>query len=1024
MKKILLFMFAIVVTFISYAQNIQLEDSALLTRERWRDSIFRMDKSVIPTGFLYDYSMFGFESSKWDGTGNDDDTAKEEGQVFGLHNILWHSKVNSNAVIDVTDSLFKKAFFDNRNNNTVPLLFIYRQYNRIRQSSLSEGLFSIAADSVGILDVAGRTNSPYDTYELFAFSPFKNKITQFNAIAFTLPDELFYMQGFTSVEVDFGDGAGFRTLSKGSSVNIYYATEGLKYLTARITTSNGTRTAKSMIDYKRPATFSQPDYTQTFEADPVYLDDNEYIGGSGARVNTIPACDGGGLIEQFLCSLKPAARIEVENGCDHVFDKPIIIVEGFDPEGTLDINELRTRFSKQNFIATMQGYGYDFVYVDFTKNTTYIENNAKVLEAVINWVNQNKTGNFNSTVIGFSMGGLIARWCLKDMEDRGLQHHVENYFSYDAPHQGANIPLGPQYIFKEIQRDLPYLKFVKSFRSISDAYDSPAARQMLVTKGSYNNGPLNVTPNLNTLDPLRAAFAQRLIAKGYPQQTRNFGIAFGRGDNTASTKDAGNGIQWNNFTPGSRILKANVTWFLVNFQSSGYAVPENGINDYIARYRFEGLTFRGIFGINILPRITIRVRNFKYTGLNPYDDAPGGFELTQSIFASQVSGLANGIAKDATTDGHDGHAFVPSVSALDLQNQSYGSGNNWQSNNLFFNIDNQVQNAGLVNGNTLINSALSPFQAVITSTTEVPFFDFNIYHNGDISFQFARFIERNIINAQPINCAGSNGLCNSNPSISGPDVICVNGQYQISGVPAGVTIVWQIQNGNLVINNGQGTRIINVSRQNDGAEVVTATLTNTCGASVVLTKHITVGSPNFTASISGTNEAQPNGGYYFGLQFNPWNTLVSNINWTVPSGWTLFSGQGTAFATIYSGTTAGYVEATFDDACGTSHYVSKYVTIGSGGDQPLSVAPAGISIFPNPGNTVVMVALPDINDKRNNTYIRQINIVNKMGFTEQTLMFSNKEKKQLIDISRLKPDIYTIQVYNNKIWQSAKLIKD
>src|SRR6185437_9302285 len=180
---------------------------------------------------------------------------------------------------------------------------------------------------------------------------------------------------------------------------------------------------------------------------------------------------------------------------------------------------MKKRFRQRDFTSTMQGYGYDFVFVDFAKNFTFIENNAKVLEAVIDWVNQTKTGTTKSTVIGFSMGGLVARWCLKDMEDRDLQHNVENYLSYDAPQQGANVPLGMQYIFREMTQDLPYLKWFNAggFRDISNASTSPAARQMLVTYGDYNNGAFDWFPNLNTLAPLRASFAQRLTEKGYPQ---------------------------------------------------------------------------------------------------------------------------------------------------------------------------------------------------------------------------------------------------------------------------------------------------------------------------------------------------------------------------------------------------------------------------------------------------------------------------------------------------------------------------
>jgi hypothetical protein len=36
-----------------------------------------------------------------------------------------------------------------------------------------------------------------------------------------------------------------------------------------------------------------------------------------------------------------------------------------------------------------------------------------------------------------------------------------------------------------------------------------------------------LTPTISTLKPLRSSFSERLHAKGYPQQTNNYGIAFG-----------------------------------------------------------------------------------------------------------------------------------------------------------------------------------------------------------------------------------------------------------------------------------------------------------------------------------------------------------------------------------------------------------------------------------------------------------------------------------------------------------------
>jgi hypothetical protein len=579
-----------------------------------------MDKSQVPTGFLFEYSLAGIDLSKYNGINSD--ILKNEGQILSLHEILNLSKVNNNAQISPTDGLFEQAQSLYSTNKSVALIFNYQNYNRIRESALSEGLFTIAADNVGILDAPNRTVSPYDNYEVFAFAPFKQTINQFNSINFTLPNELFYMQGFTNVEVDFDDDTGYRTLNKGDNIAIYYSTEGIKNLTARITTTSGVKIAKSQIAYTRPASYSEPDSTFNIEVEPIYTNDDDYFGTANKNIT---------LNTTTTNITLPGANVQIVNGCGNVFDKPIIIVEGFDPQGDFDIENYKFRFKQADFTATMSNYGYDFVYVDLTNNTTYIENNAKVLEAVINKVNEIKVGTNKSSVIGFSMGGLIARWCLKDMEDRSLDHQVENYFSYDAPHQGANTPLGMQYIAQELERDLPYLRFDKTFKKTLDGLKSPAARQLLVTHGDYDNGPFNWQPSLNTLDPLRASFAQKLVAKGYPQTTNNYGLAFGRGNNTTN-KDAGNGNQWtfdNPFSPEDEIFKGDITAILVNATVHVYAVPENNNKSSIGSYLFEGITFRKIFGLPILPTFTLRKREFKYRSQNSYDDAPGGFDNTQ-----------------------------------------------------------------------------------------------------------------------------------------------------------------------------------------------------------------------------------------------------------------------------------------------------------------------------------------------------------------------------------------------------------
>jgi len=306
---------------------------------------------------------------------------------------------------------------------------------------MAENLFSVTTDSVRLLDVVERTSSPYDTKTIFVFAPLKTAVRQFNAVSFSLPAAFWLMPGITSVQIDFGDGKGFRTLSQNSTVSINYPDSGSYVATAKINTVNGMFTAKSKIEYDRPKTYYQADSTWVITVPPVLrvVNNKSSRNGQVAGILGSRPCGDGSLSDEVNCDIYPGAVISVNLGCDHVFDKPIIIVDGFDPTHEFDGAAIAANFDRFSFESRMKSLGYDFVIVVFTKTTDPIENNAKVLEAVINKVNATKSGSNRSTVIGWSMGGLVARWCLKDMEDRILDHQVANYFSYDAPHQGANV---------------------------------------------------------------------------------------------------------------------------------------------------------------------------------------------------------------------------------------------------------------------------------------------------------------------------------------------------------------------------------------------------------------------------------------------------------------------------------------------------------------------------------------------------------------------------------------------------------
>lgn len=249
-------------------------------------------------------------------------------------------------------------------------------------------------------------------------------------------------------------------------------------------------------------------------------------------------------------------------------------------------------------------------------------------------------------------------------------------------------------------------------------------------------------------------------------------------------------------------------------------------------------------------------------------------------------------------------------------------------------------------------------------------------------------------------------------------------QYSVPNV-LDANYLWTVSN-NLQIVNGQGTSTITVTGIGSGIGTITLIIntptkgTFPTGRTLTVSKQITIGS-YFPATINGPDNAIANSGYYFSLNI-PFNVTVSNINWRVPTGWTISAGQGTRYVTIWTGSSTGDVEVDFD-ACGVTRSIFKNVIIGDGGDiQPLRNE-GGVIVYPNPASDMIIVTLNESNVKTNTRFIKQIKITSKTGLTLINIKYNDKGQSRQVNIASLQPDIYTIEVYDNKTWQSVKLSK-
>lgn len=129
--------------------------------------------------------------------------------------------------------------------------------------------------------------------------------------------------------------------------------------------------------------------------------------------------------------------------------KPFIICEGLDFANSVSHDEIYKINQFSYIINALRNRGYDVLILNLESNTLEIEKNARLFGQLIKDLNNIliENGSYHRiTSLGISMGGLVTRMGIAQLEVEGYDHRVENYISFDTPHRGANIPLGYQHM--------------------------------------------------------------------------------------------------------------------------------------------------------------------------------------------------------------------------------------------------------------------------------------------------------------------------------------------------------------------------------------------------------------------------------------------------------------------------------------------------------------------------------------------------------------------------------------------------
>jgi hypothetical protein len=195
------------------------------------------------------------------------------------------------------------------------------------------------------------------------------------------------------------------------------------------------------------------------------------------------------------------------------------------------------------------------------------------------------------------------------------------------------------------------------------------------------------------------------------------------------------------------------------------------------------------------------------------------------------------------------------------------------------------------------------------------------------------FVQLVAVLAQPGAIAGSVSPC---PGITQ--------NYAVAAVPNAATYTWTVPAG-WTITAGQGTDTITVT-SNTTAGNVSVTANNSCGvasavrslAVIPLTTPATPTAPVGPAAVCPSSA----GNVYSTTAVTGATTYI----WTIPTGWIITAGQGTASITVMAaaGSTNGSITVSAGNGCQTSNSASLAVTGGS-------IAPT-VAIFKNTGDTI------------------------------------------------------------------------
>lgn len=394
----------------------------------------RLDTRAVTTGFLIDrgnpfFNFHEYQASK------SNYYLENFDEFTAAYASLQTAKIPSKSAtpnwfhVEAPNYTKEVRQFAQNDNTSLPIAIILHDYNYIKPQALESQLVTTNNKQLIVQESSAQTadsSQIYATATAFLAQSVKRKLESAGPnIVFTFPKILWFSEAKyvqSTLQFDPGDGRGYRSVRADTRLAVSYKIPGSQMIKFKWT---------NPVNGEVHEQYNFVEVQWTSDQFPAAYNNSGDLVITGSEVGH--------------------ARVVIDYGESSNFrlDRPIIIAEGFDPSDKIDDDctaplqdydyFFREKLEFQDLLPfrnNLQNDSYDIVHIDFASSTQSFESNAEVVKKVIRYVNSKKlTRNGikeKNITMGLSMGGVVMRYALRDMEQNGEDHDSRLYISFDS----------------------------------------------------------------------------------------------------------------------------------------------------------------------------------------------------------------------------------------------------------------------------------------------------------------------------------------------------------------------------------------------------------------------------------------------------------------------------------------------------------------------------------------------------------------------------------------------------------------